>query len=329
MESACKSMKALKDCHVLVTPTSFGRSDPELITELEETVGHVTYNTSGKPLSSNQLAELLADVDGYIAGLDLIDRQALEKAAHLKVIARYGMGTDRIDLDAAAEKGIIVTNTPGANAVAVAELTLALLLNLARPVMYAASQTREGQWPRTKGYSLQNKTIGLIGLGTIGKQVARRLSGFDCRVLAYDPVADEAFAAEFDILLTNMDDLLRMSDFVSLHVPVLTQTKEMVDADFLSKMKSGAFLINTSRGELIDEKALYDALVSGKLSGAAMDAFKQEPPGKDNPLLALPQVIPTPHMGAHADSATNAMGSMALANCLAVLRGQEPINRVN
>lgn len=321
-------MKELKHCHVLVTPTSFGRSDPELKRELENAVGRVTYNTTGKPLSSSQLAELLPDVDGYIAGLDVIDRPALANAPNLRVIARYGIGTDRVDLQAAAESAIIVTNTPGANSVAVAELTLGLLLNLARPMMAAASQTRAGQWPRTKGVSLQHKTFGIIGLGAIGKQVARRLRGFDCRVLAYDVFVDEAFAGEFGVSLTTMDELLGASDFVTLHVPAVPETRDMVNADFLRKMKPGAFLINTSRGELIDEAALYEALVSGQIGGAALDAFKQEPPGKDNLLLALPQVIATPHMGAHADSATNAMGSMALANCLAVLKGEKPLNPV-
>ena len=321
-------MKRLHECHVLVTPTSFGHNDPELKCKLEESVGRVTYNTTGKPLSSSQLAGLLADVDGYIAGLDVIDRQALENAPMLKVVARYGIGTDRVDIEAAKDKGIIVTNTPGANAVAVAELTLGLLLNLARPMIEAASQTREGHWPRTKGFSLQNKTIGIIGLGAIGKQVVRRLFGFDCHMLAYDPVADEAFANKFCVALTKIDAILGVSDFVSLHVPVLPTTRDMVNAEFLSMMKPGAFLINTSRGELVDEVALYDALVSGQISGVALDAFKQEPPEKDNPLLALTQVIATPHMGAHADSATNAMGSMALANCLAVLKGEKPDNPV-
>ncbi|MDX1414077.1 MAG: NAD(P)-dependent oxidoreductase, partial [Candidatus Promineifilaceae bacterium] len=180
-------MKALQDCHVLVTSTSFGRSDPELKCELEAAVGRVSYNHSGKPLSAAELAQILPDVDGYIAGLDWIDRQALEQAGRLQIIARYGAGTDRVDLHAAQEKGIIVTNTPGANAVAVAELTIGLMLNLARPMIFAAQQTREGGWPRTTGYSLQHKTVGLIGLGTIGRQVARRLSAFDCRLLAIDP----------------------------------------------------------------------------------------------------------------------------------------------
>ena len=321
-------MKALADCHVLVTPTSYGRNDPKLITELEKQAGKVTYNSSGKPLSSAQVAELLPGVDGYIAGLDVIDAAALATAGRLQVIARYGVGISNVDLAAAREKGIVVTNTPGANAKSVAELTMGLILNLVRPIIDAAAQTRQGEWPRTKGHSLVDKTIGLIGLGAIGKEVARRLAGFDCQVLAYDVIVDDAFAAAHNVAIVSLEELLQQADIVSLHLPVLPQTSGMVNGEFIQQMKSGAYLINTSRGELVDEKELYAALTAGKLAGAALDAFSQEPPGAENPLLQLPQVIPTPHMGAHTDGATNAMGRMALADCLAVLQGQEPRYRV-
>ncbi|MCA9875585.1 MAG: phosphoglycerate dehydrogenase [Anaerolineales bacterium] len=321
-------MKPLHECHVLVTPTSYGRFDPRQKTELETAVGRVTYNTTGKPLTSAQLQELLPDVDGYIAGLDEIDETAVASAPCLRVIARYGVGTNNVDLAAAAAHGVIVTNTPGANAASVAELTIALMLNLQRPILAAAAETRQGGWPRLKGVSLVGKTVGLLGLGAIGKEVARRLAGFDCAVWAYDVVTDEAFVRQHHVTLTTMDALLTHADVLSLHLPVLPSTRQMVNADFLQQMKPGAYLINTSRGELVDEAALYTALATGHLAGAALDAFSQEPPGTENPLLSLPQVIPTPHMGAHSDDATNAMGRMALADCLAVLRGDEPLYRI-
>ncbi len=320
--------KALQDCHVLVTSTSYGRYDPRLIEELESQVGRVSYNESGKPLSSPTLQQMLPGVDGYIAGLDVIDGPALRAADQLQVVARYGVGTDRVDLDAAWELGIVVTNTPGANAVSVAELTVGLILNLLRPIFQAGAETRAGGWPRMRGLSLDGKTVGLIGLGAIGQEVARRLNGFSCRLLAYEVRPDQAFADHYGVRLVALDELLAVSHIVSLHLPVLPQTRHLVDVHFLGKMKKGSFLINTSRGELIDEAALYDALSSGYLAGAALDAFEQEPPGANNPLLSLPQVIPTPHMGAHTDGATNGMGWMALENCLAVLRGEEAINRV-
>lgn len=321
-------MKPLKECHILVTPTSYGQHDGRLKVDLEALVGKVTYNPTAKPLSSAQLRELLPGVDGYIAGLDAIDAAALEAAVGLRVVARYGVGVDNVDLAAAKARGIVVTNTPGANARSVAELTVTLLLLLARPVLRAAAETRVGGWPRTSGLSLEGKTVGLYGLGAIGRQVARRLAGFDCRVLAYDPLVDLDFCEAHDVIPVNPDELLGASDFVSLHLPVMPETRGLVDDAFLNRMKPGAALINTSRGELVDEAALLEALNAGHLRGAALDAFTQEPPGAGNPLLALPQVIATPHMGAHTDGATTGMGRMALEDCLAVLRGEEPRYRV-
>ena len=321
-------MKPLENCHILVTATSYGQHDAGLKSELEAAVGRVTYNETGRPLSSSQLAALLPGVDGYIAGLDSIDAAALAAADGLRVVARYGVGVDNVDLAAAAARGIVVTNTPGANARSVAELTVALLLLLARPVLRAAAETRAGGWPRLPGLSLAGKTVGLVGFGAIGRQTARLLAGFDCRLLAYDPLLNEATAAALGVRAAGLDELLATSDFVSLHAPVTPATRGMVDAAFMARMKPGAALVNTARGELVDEAALLDALANGRLRGAALDAFAAEPPGGDNPLLALPNVIATPHMGAHTDGATTVMGRMALADCLAVLRGEEPRYRV-
>jgi D-3-phosphoglycerate dehydrogenase len=233
-----------------------------------------------------------------------------------------------VDLDAAESKGIVVTNTPGANSKSVAELTIALMLNLFRPIVDASTQTRRGGWPRTGGLTMEGRTIGLIGLGAIGKEVARRLAGFDCRIIATDVAPDVEFARANNVEMVALDQLLRESDIISLHLPVLPETKDMVDEAFLAKMKQGAYLVNTSRGELVDETALYNSLVDGHLAGASLDAFRKEPPGNENPLIGLPQVVPTPHMGAHTDGATNAMGRLALDDCLAVLQGKEPVNRV-
>lgn len=317
-------MKDLKECRVLVTPTSYAKNDARLKSDLEAQVGEVIYNPIGKPLSSAELARLLPGVDGLIAGLDVIDEAALQAADRLKVIARYGVGLDNVDLATTEAKGIVVTYTPGANAVSVAELTIGLLLSLARHIPEAASAARKGEWPRLTGLTLEGKTVGLLGLGAIGKQVARRLSGFDCRVLAYDPVSDAEFAAQHAVSLLSLDEVLSEADFVSLHMPLLPETRGLVNADFIRKMKPGAYLINTARGELVDEAALVAAIKDKRLRGAALDVFSQEPPSPDNPLLSLPEVIVTPHCGSHTDGATDAMGWMALRDCLAVLRGEPP-----
>jgi len=317
-------MKPLKDCRVLVTPTSYAKNDERLKSELEAQVGEVIYNPTGKPLPSADLARLLPGMDGLIAGLDVIDRAALQAADQLKVIARYGVGLDNVDLAAAREKGILVTYTPGANSVSVAELTIGLLLSLARHIPEAANATHKGEWPRLSGLTLEGKTVGLLGLGAIGKQVAVRLSSFGCRVLAYDPLVDSDTAIRYSATLLPLEQVLSQADFVSLHMPLLDETRGLVNASFIEKMKPGAYLINTARGELIDERALVEAIQGKRLRGAALDVFIQEPPSPDNPLLSLPEVLVTPHCGSHTDGATDAMGWMALQDCLAVLRGEKP-----
>jgi len=318
----------LKECRLLVTPTSYGKNDARLKTELEAQVGEVIYNPTGKPLSSAELARLLPGIDGYIAGLDAIDAEALKAADRLKVICRYGVGIDNVDVDYAREKGIIITNTPGANSVSVAELALGLILALARQIPEAVDAVHQGKWPRYSGVSLEGKTIGILGLGAIGKQLARRLHGFDCNILAYDPYADAAFAKENQVELASMDQVIVKSDFISLHLPLMSETRSLVNDSFLNRMKKGSYLVNTSRGEVVDEGALFRALQSGHLKGAGLDAFTVEPPDPKNPLLNLPQVIATPHLGAQTDGATSNMGWYAMRDCLAVLNNEQPKYRV-
>jgi D-3-phosphoglycerate dehydrogenase len=319
----------LHQCRLLVTPTSYGKNDPRLRTELEALVGQVTYNPTGKPLTSAEVAHLLPGMDGYIAGLDAIDAAALQAADRLKVISRYGVGVDNVDLNAARRRGIIVTNTPGANSVSVAELALGLMLALARQIPEAVEAVHQGKWPRYAGLSLEGKTVGLLGLGAIGRQLARRLAGFDCRVLAHDPLVDAQTAEQLGVELTGMDEILRQADFVSLHLPLLPETRGLVNDAFLANMKSGAYLVNTARGEIVDEAALLRALQSGHLKGAGLDAFAVEPPDAANPLLRLAQVVATPHLGAMTDGATSNMGWMALRDCLAVLRNEEPAHKLD
>ncbi len=315
----------LKACRVLVTPTSYARHDSRLRTELEAQVGEVVYNTTGRPLRSEEVRDLLHDCDGYIAGLDVIDRAALEAANRLKVIARYGVGVEKVDLAAAREKEIVVCNTPGANSNAVAELAIGLMLAAARQIPLANDATRGGGWPRLTGMALEGKVIGLVGLGAIGKCVARRLIGFECRLVAYDPYPDQRFAQQFGVELVPLERLLETADIISLHLPAVAETVGMVDAGFLARMKRGTYLVNTARGELIDEDALASALENGLLAGAALDTFRREPPGANSPLTRQPNLIATPHLGAQTDQAINSMGWMSYRDCMAVLRGETPM----
>jgi D-3-phosphoglycerate dehydrogenase len=318
----------LRECRLLVTPTSYGKNDPHLKSDLEAQVAQVIYNPTGKPLASSEVADLLPGIDGYIAGLDDIDASALAAADRLKVIARYGVGVDKVDLQTARARGIVVTNTPGANSVSVAELALALMLALARQIPQAVEAVRGGNWPRSAGLSLEGKTVGILGLGAIGRQLARRLAGFDCRVVAHDPFVEAGVAKDLQIELSTLETLLSEADFLSLHMPLLPETRGTVNGEFLQSMKQGSFLINTARGELVNEEALRAALESGHLRGAGLDAFQKEPPDPQNPLLCHPRVIATPHLGAQTDGATSNMGWMAMRDCLAVLRGEAPAHIV-
>ena len=319
----------LRACCVLVSSTTFGMQDPTLRSELERTVGEVRYSSEKRPLTATELTSRVKGIDGWIAGLDEIDASVIAAADRLKVIARYGVGYDRVDLAAATRRGIVVTNTPGANSAAVAELTIGLMLALGRRICQADQAVRSGQWPRIAGVGLAGKTVGLVGFGSIGRETARRLSAFGCRVLVADPFVSPEAVSGCGAGLVPLDVLLPASDFVCLHAAATPATAGMVNESFLRKMKPGAFLVNTARGELIDEAALGQAIESGRLRGAALDCFRNEPPAADHPLLRLPQVMVTPHTGAHTDEAVNAMGRMALDACLAVLRGERPAHVVN
>jgi len=329
MSERKRHRRPLSECRVLVTPTSFGKDDPNLRSTLEKAVGEVIYNPMARPLSSSELLPLAKEADGCIAGLDQIDSSAIEAAGRLQVIARYGVGVDRVDVEAATKRGIVVTNTPGANSVAVAELTIALMLALGRRICQADQATRSGEWPRYSGVGLRGKTVGLVGFGAIGREVATRLKAFGCRIVVTDPCVGPDCADTYAAQLVPMEELLASSDFVSLHASLNPSTSGMVDDAFLKKMKQGSFVVNTARGELIDEEALRDALEKGHVQGAALDCFRKEPPDPDHPLLRLPQVIVTPHTGSHTDEATNAMGWMALKACMAVLSGEKPAHVVN
>ena len=202
------------------------------------------------------------------------------------------------------------------------------MIALARKIVEADRRTKAGEWPRMNGTTLTGRTIGLLGLGAIGHRVAQMLGGFDCRIIGYDPVVQSEQAATFGVEWMERDDVIRNADFLSLHLPSSPDTENMLNHEVITRMKDGAYLINTARSELVDEEALIDALRIGKIAGVALDTFRHEPPGADHPAFQFPQVVATPHTGAHTDDATRAMGRMALENCLAVLRGETPLYRI-
>ena len=233
----------------------------------------------------------------------------LEAAPQLKVIGRAGIGVDNIDLEAATRRGILVMNTPGGNAVSVAEHTFALLLALARRVPAADQSTRAGEWRKNEfaGFELKGKTLGLVGLGRIGQEVARRALVFEMQVLAHDPFVAAALARDLGVELVSLDDLLGRADFLSLHATLTPETQRLLNRERLARSKRGIRILNTARGELVDEAALAEALQSGQVAGAALDVFASEPP-RDSPLLKLPNVIATPHIGGSTAEAQEEVG---------------------
>jgi D-3-phosphoglycerate dehydrogenase len=320
---------ALAFCRVLVTPTSFGRGDAALKPDLEHAVARVVYSPHARPLAAHELIPLVADVDGWIAGLDRIDAAVIAAAPRLKVIARYGVGVDRVDVAAATRCGVVVTNTPGANAAAVAEHAVMLMLALCRNLCCSDRAVRHGEWPRVGGVGLRGKTVGLVGFGSVGREAARRLQAFGCRILAYDPFVSAETLSGQGVEPAALGELAVAADLVSVHAAYTPGSPAVIDESFLAAMKPGALLVNTARGELVDEDALQRALAGGRLRGAGLDCFRDEPPPPDHPLLRLPQVVVTPHAAAHTDEAAAAMGRMALAACLQVLAGGRAEHTVN
>jgi D-3-phosphoglycerate dehydrogenase len=254
----------------------------------------------------------ISDADALIVrSATKVTAELLEKAGKLRVVGRAGVGVDNIDLEAATKRGVLVMSTPGGNAVSVAEHTFALMLALARQVPRLDKAIHEGRWEKSSaaGTEVRGKTLGLIGLGRIGSEVAVRADGFDMRVLGYDPFISEAAAQELNVELVALDTLLAESDFISLHTALSPATENLINAESIAKMKSGARIINAARGELIDEAALAAALESGKLAGAAVDVFREEPPPKNSPLMGLSNVIGTPHVAGSTAEAQEEVGT--------------------
>ena len=308
---------------ILVTPTSFNADTRSPARDnLDRFADKVIFNPLGRPLEADEILPLLDNVDGYIAGLDHISRRVIEAApACLKVISRYGAGYDRVDIEAAAEKGIAVTATPGSNAEAVADLTMGLMLAVARQIPLLDREVRSGGWPRRTGFEIFQKNLGIIGLGEIGKRVALRAKGFSMNIRVYDPVADRRFIEANGLMEASLDEIWCHSDVITLHVPLAHDTRRIINGDTIRQMKPGVILLNTARYELFDEAALLKGLADGLIKGLGLDVYADEPP-TGHPLLKLPNVVLTPHAGSHTLEARNRMAEMAVNNLIDVLSGR-------
>ncbi|GKV54751.1 D-3-phosphoglycerate dehydrogenase [Sporosarcina sp. NCCP-2222] len=281
--------------------------------------------------TASELLTLIQDFDGLIVRSQTqVTRELLEAGKRLKIIGRAGVGVDNIDLDAATENGIIVVNAPDGNTNSAAEHTIAMLSALARNIPQAYLSLKNGVWDRKSfvGVELKNKTLGIIGLGRIGIEVANRAKGQRMNVIAYDPFLTEERATKLGIGYGTLDDVLACADFITIHTPLLKETHHLLDEKAFAKMKDGVQLINCARGGIIDEDVLYEAIVSGKVAGAALDVFETEP-FVDHKLLTLPQVIATPHLGASTVEAQESVAVDVSQDVLRYFSGEPVKNPVN
>lgn len=300
---------------ILTTPRSYGKDMPELFAQLEAAGYEVVRNTTGGILEKDAMKEMLADCVGVIVGVDPMDAEVLASAPKLRAIAKYGVGVDNIDMDYCKEHGIKVSRTVGANSEAVADYAMALMLAVARKVPEIDRKCRKLNWGKITTRDVSHATLGLFGLGAIGRHVAERAQGFGMKVIAYDPYWPEEFAREHGIERADAETIFKNADFISLHLPLMPDTEGFVGEKELGWMKKDAILINTARGGLVDEKALLKALKEGRIYGAGLDAFAHEPPEDDN-WFELDNVVLGSHCAASTRGATQNMGRMATENLL-------------
>ena len=311
---------------VLITPKSFRNFKHKAYPLLEEKGYEIVENNFGRTMTESEIVELAEEgVEGIIIGIDPLPANVLDQLKDLKAISKYGVGMDNIDLGRAAELRIKVKNAVGTNSVSVAELSIALMFTMSRKIPVHSAGVKSGGWDRSIGIELTGKKLGLAGGGQIGREVAKRARGLEMEVTIYDPYFnDDSFLEKYQVKMADsLEELLAQSDIVSLHLPVTSETKQMINSTTLGLMKSNAILNNTSRGELVDEEALYVALTSGKIAGAAQDVFSSEPPAKDEKLLKLDNFILTPHLGAFTGEAVEKMVLVSTYNLLEMLGHRE------
>ncbi|MBS4221733.1 phosphoglycerate dehydrogenase [Lederbergia citrea] len=287
---------------VLITPRSYGLFDEGQILKRFDSDKFEIIREKG-PFRENELVKKIQGVHAAIIGTDQVTKKVLEAADQLELIVKYGVGLDNIDLEYTKEKGILVENTAGVNTEAVADYTFGLMLTLARQIHISDREIRQGEWKKRVGSEIYNKTIGILGLGAIGKSIARRAFGFDMKILAYDLCQDTTFANQFEVTYCGIEEIIEQSDIICIHLPLNNETKHLINKEQLAKMKPNTFIINTARGGIIDEKALYEALQNKIIAGAAVDVFEEEPP-KNSPLTELENVILTPHNASASEEAT-------------------------
>jgi phosphoglycerate dehydrogenase-like enzyme len=303
---------------VVVTSRSFAKSTV-LKKELLRVFPNSFFTDHRQKLLGKKLTEFLGDADAAIVGVETIDDSVLEHTTKLKIISKYGVGLDNIDQESLKNRDIFLGWTGGTNKRSVAELTLCFMLGLCRNVFGSGFKLKNLEWEKDGGHQLSGKTVGIIGCGHTGSDIARLLAPFGCNLLIRDIVDKSIFCQEQGASQVSLEAVLEQSNIISLHVPLTKQTHQMVNANFLKKMKSTSFLINTSRGQVVYQDALKTALIQGDISGAALDVFTEEPP-IDKDFLSLPNLMVTPHIGGNAIEGVEAMGRAAIQHLVSFFK---------
>ncbi|SEK51028.1 D-3-phosphoglycerate dehydrogenase [Paenibacillus sp. cl141a] len=316
-------MKAKK---VLVTATNYSQLCADAKRLLENHGCEIIENRFGRPLTFEELKEVVGSVDGVIAGVDTWNEEIFKLAPQLQGIARFGVGVDNIDLEAARKYGIQVTNVPRGNANAVAELAIGLMISARRHIPALDRSTKNGGWERFVGSELAGGTIGLLGFGNIAQLTAKKLKGFDVEIIAYDKYPDTVKASEYGVTMTTFEHVLAHSDIVSMHLPSLKETHHIMNDKAFARMKPSAIFINTARGAVVDEQALTRALSSGVIAGAAIDVYESEPVSADHPILQIGNLVTTPHTAAETFETYTRVSMITAQALLDIFEGREPQN---
>lgn len=309
---------------VLVTVTNYSKYCLEGKRILEDYGCEIIENPHGRPCTAEELKEIVGSIDGVVAGVDTWDEEIFAKAPRLLGIARFGVGVDNIDLEAAKKRGIIVCNSPGINTTAVAEQAVGLMLSLTRQIPVLNAAVRKGSWLRPMSHELKSRTIGFLGFGAIARDVSEKLQGFHPRMIAYDKYPDKEAAEKLGVSLVSLEEVLKESDLISIHLPATQETEKLINADTIRLMKDGVLLINTARGSIVDEQALCGALTSGKIAGMGTDVFAAEPVLPDHPLFAFEQYLATPHTSAETYENCAATSQVTARALIDIFEGRAP-----
>lgn len=319
-------MNTAKKMKVLVTATNYSTLCAAAKQLLESSNCEVIENPFGRPMTFDELKGYIPEIDGVVVGVDTWNEAVFKLAPNLKVLARFGVGVDNIDIEKAREFGVKVCNAAGRNANAVAELTIGLIISAMRNIHTLHQTTRQGRWDRFVGEELVGRKVGILGFGNIAQKVARKLSGFDVDVIAYDKYPNLEAAKKLNVTMVGWQEVLEQSDIVCMLLPSIAETRQFMNEKTFAMMKDKAYFINTARGALVDEAALKVALESGKLTAAAIDVYEREPSTIDNPLFKVDNVLTTPHTAAETYETYHDIGLFTAQCILDVFAGKTPQN---